>query len=80
MPAARAILGDRIQFAATPYAAVEGAEALFLVTEWSEFRQPDFGRVLQLMKRPVLFDGRNIWNPERLRALGFTYQGVGRGS
>jgi UDPglucose 6-dehydrogenase len=80
MPAARALLGERIQFAATPYAAVEGAEALFLVTEWSEFRQPDFARVLQLMKRPVIFDGRNIWKPERLRAQGFTYQGVGRGS
>ena len=78
MDAARKQLGDRIRFAANPYAAVEGAEALFLVTEWNEFRQPDFARVRELMKRPVVFDGRNIWNPQRLRELGFAYYGVGR--
>src|SRR2546421_420465 len=54
------------------------AEALFLVTEWNEFRQPDFARVKQLMANPVVFDGRNIWNPQRLAELGFTYHGVGR--
>jgi len=75
---ARRVLGDRIQYAANPYAAVQGAEALFLVTEWNEFRQPDFARVKQLMAKPVVFDGRNIWNPERLAGLGFTYHGVGR--
>jgi len=78
MRQARAQLGDRIEYAANPYAAVEGAEALFLVTEWNEFRQPDFTRVKQLMARPVLFDGRNIWNPQRLAELGFEYHGVGR--
>jgi UDPglucose 6-dehydrogenase len=80
MEPARRQLGDRVQYAANPYAAVEGAEALFLVTEWNEFRQPDFARVKQLMARPVLFDGRNIWNPQRLASLGFTYYGVGRRS
>jgi len=80
MEPARRQLGDRVQYAANPYAAVEGAEALFLVTEWNEFRQPDFARVKQLMARPVLFDGRNIWNPQRLAELGFTYYGVGRRS
>ena len=75
---ARRVLGDRIQYAANPYAAVQGAEALFLVTEWNEFRQPDFARVKQLMAKPVVFDGRNIWNPERLAGLGFAYHGVGR--
>jgi UDPglucose 6-dehydrogenase len=78
MEAARKQIGDRIRFAATPYAAVDGAEALFLVTEWNEFRQPDFARVRELMARPVVFDGRNIWNPQRLRELGFAYYGVGR--
>src|SRR5437660_10752524 len=78
MEPARRQLGDRIQYAANPYAAVQGAEALFLVTEWNEFRQPDFARVKQLMAKPVVFDGRNIWNPQRLAELGFTYHGVGR--
>ena len=76
--AARRQLGNRVQYAANPYAAVQGAEALFLVTEWNEFRQPDFARIKQLMTKPVVFDGRNIWNPQRLADLGFTYQGVGR--
>src|SRR5438445_5992274 len=78
MPPAKRQLADRIQYAANPYAAVEGAEALFLVTEWNEFRQPDFARVKQLMAKPVVFDGRNIWNPKRLAELGFTYHAVGR--
>jgi UDPglucose 6-dehydrogenase len=71
-------LEGRVRFAANPYDAVEGAEALFLVTEWNEFRQPDFHRVKELMAKPVLFDGRNIWNPQRLRDMGFSYYGVGR--
>jgi UDPglucose 6-dehydrogenase len=78
MDHARRILGDRVQFVANPYLAAEGADALVLVTEWNEFRQPDFARVKAAMKQPVVFDGRNIWNPARLRALGFTYYGVGR--
>lgn len=78
MPSAKRHLGDRIEYAANPYSAVERAEALFLVTEWNEFRQPDFARVKQLMAKPVLFDGRNIWNPRRLAELGFTYHAVGR--
>ena len=77
---AKRIYGERVQFVHNPYQAVEGADALFLVTEWNEFRQPDFARIKAAMKQPVLFDGRNIWNPKRLRELGFTYYGVGRGS
>ncbi|HYS10694.1 MAG TPA: UDP-glucose/GDP-mannose dehydrogenase family protein [Myxococcales bacterium] len=75
---ARRVFGDRVQFVQSPYAATEGADALFLVTEWNEFRQPDFTRVKDAMKQPVLFDGRNIWNPARMRELGFTYYAVGR--
>lgn len=77
---ARRHFGDRVQFTPNPYQAAQGADALFLVTEWNEFRQPDFSRIKASMKQPVLFDGRNIWNPVRMRELGFTYYGVGRGS
>ncbi|GAO01382.1 UDP-glucose/GDP-mannose dehydrogenase family protein [Anaeromyxobacter sp. PSR-1] len=63
-----------------PYAAAEGADALLLVTEWNEFRQPDLGRLKQLMAQPVLFDGRNVWDAAKVRAAGFTYYGVGRAS
>ena len=77
---ARRIFDERVQFVPNPYLAVDGADGLFLVTEWNEFRQPDFARVKAAMKQPILFDGRNIWNPKRLRELGFTYYGVGRAS
>ena len=68
----------RIRFAATPYEALEGADALFLVTEWNEFRHPDFDRMKSLMKAPVIFDGRNVFDPAQMREQGFTYYGVGR--
>ncbi len=77
---AHRLYGDRVQFVQNPYLAADGADALFLVTEWNEFRQPDFARIRSAMKQPVLFDGRNIWNPKRLREMGFTYYGVGRGA
>jgi UDPglucose 6-dehydrogenase len=77
---ARRIFDDRVEFVPNPYLAADGADGLFLVTEWNEFRQPDFARVKAAMKQPILFDGRNIWNPKRLRELGFTYYGVGRTS
>ncbi|HYY53183.1 MAG TPA: UDP-glucose/GDP-mannose dehydrogenase family protein, partial [Myxococcales bacterium] len=67
MDNARREFGDRVQFVNNPYLAVEGADALFLVTEWNEFRQPDFARIRNSMKQPVVFDGRNIWNPKKLR-------------
>jgi UDPglucose 6-dehydrogenase len=80
MEHARRIYGDRVQFVQNPYQAAEGADALFLVTEWNEFRQPDFARLKAALKQPVLFDGRNIWNAKRMRELGFSYYGIGRGS
>jgi UDPglucose 6-dehydrogenase len=61
-----------------PYAAAEGADALLLVTEWNEFRQPDLARLKRVMRQPVLFDGRNVWDQSKIRAAGFTYYGVGR--
>jgi UDPglucose 6-dehydrogenase len=76
---AKKMIGQRaVTYVANPYTAAEGADALFLVTEWNEFRQPDFERIKNSMKEPTLFDGRNIWNPKRVRELGFTYYGIGR--
>ncbi len=77
---ARRYFGDRIRYAPTPYDALDGADALFLVTEWNEFRHPDFDRMKSLMKSPVVFDGRNVFNPALLREKGFVYFGIGRGS
>jgi UDPglucose 6-dehydrogenase len=77
---ARRQFGDRVRYAATPYDALEGAEALFLITEWNQFRYPDFDRMKGLMKTPVIFDGRNVFSPTVLREKGFVYYGIGRGS
>jgi UDPglucose 6-dehydrogenase len=77
---ARRHFGDRVRYAATPYDALEGAEALFLITEWNQFRYPDFDRMKALMKTPVIFDGRNVFSPTVLRERGFVYYGIGRGS
>ena len=76
--AARRIFGTRVTLAKSPYDAVKGADALALVTEWSEFRRPDFARIHKLMRTPVVFDGRNIFTPEQMRAAGFTYYSIGR--
>ena len=75
---ARRVLGDRVEYADTAYAAVEGADALCVVTEWPEFRRPDFARIRAAMRTPTLFDGRNLWEPETVRAMGFVYHGIGR--
>ncbi|MGM0627590.1 MAG: UDP-glucose dehydrogenase family protein [Candidatus Fermentibacterota bacterium] len=78
MENARRILGDSVSYAGSNYEALRGADALMLVTEWTEFREPDFDRMRDLMKQPVVFDGRNIFNPSKLRAKGFVYYGIGR--
>jgi UDPglucose 6-dehydrogenase len=75
---ARRVFGDRIRYATVPYEALEGVDGLFVVTEWNEFRRPDFERMKGLMRSAVVFDGRNIYDPERMRELGFTYYGIGR--
>jgi UDPglucose 6-dehydrogenase len=71
-------LGLRLELAPDMYSAARDAHALVLVTEWKQFRAADFRRVHRLMAEPMLFDGRNIWDPELMRDLGFRYQGVGR--
>ncbi|MFQ5794076.1 MAG: UDP-glucose dehydrogenase family protein [Candidatus Bipolaricaulia bacterium] len=75
---AKRIFADRIVCFDDYYRCVEGAEALVLITEWNEFRNPDFGRIKAKMNASVVFDGRNIYSPSRLRELGFTYYGIGR--
>jgi UDPglucose 6-dehydrogenase len=70
-------LGDRVEYADNPMAALEGADALVLVTEWNEFRRPDFDAVKAKLRSPVIFDGRNIYPRHTLEELGFTYQGIG---
>jgi UDPglucose 6-dehydrogenase len=62
-----------------PYALAEGCDALIVVTEWNEFKNLDLTRIRDLMNRPVIIDGRNIYDPERMKELGFYYRGVGRG-
>ncbi|KPL25293.1 MAG: UDP-glucose 6-dehydrogenase [Anaerolineae bacterium SM23_84] len=68
-----------VTYCDTPYSVAEDAHALVLVTEWNEFKQLDMARIAESMRQPLLFDGRNIYDPERMRALGFTYRAVGRG-
>ena len=77
-PVARGLFGDRITLCEKSYDALSGADALAVVTEWNEFREPDFAKMQSLMKTPVVFDGRNIYSPEHMRALGFTYFSIGR--
>jgi UDPglucose 6-dehydrogenase len=78
MKVAKSIFGSKVNFADSSYAALTGADALAIVTEWNEFREPDFARMRKVMKKPVIFDGRNIYNPETIRAQGFTYLSMGR--
>ncbi len=78
MENASEVLGDSVRYASSVYDAVTGADAMVLVTEWTEFREPDFPRMAEIMKHPVIFDGRNVFNPDKLRKLNFTYFGIGR--
>lgn len=74
----RADMGEKITYAKDMYSAAEGADALVMVTEWHEFRRPGFAKLKQLLKAPVLFDGRNQWDPEEVTKMGFIYHGIGR--
>jgi UDPglucose 6-dehydrogenase len=78
MEAARDVFGSRIEYAATNYEAVSGADALLIVTEWKQYRVPDFQRIRDLMRQPIILDGRNLYAPDRMRALGFDYSSIGR--
>ena len=78
MKAARGLFGSRVTFGANNYDALKGADALAIVTEWNEFRRPDFDRMRTLMRTPVVFDGRNLFTPEQMQQHGFTYYSIGR--
>lgn len=80
MPNVRAVLGERVTFVDEPYAAVDGADALVLVTEWHLYRRPDFERIGGLLREKTLFDGRNVWDGKALASHGFTCYGIGRPS
>jgi UDPglucose 6-dehydrogenase len=75
----KAIYGDKLTYTDKPYGALEGADALAVVTEWQEFRTPDFELMKKLLKSPVIFDGRNIYDEKTTAQHGFTYYGIGRG-
>ena len=69
--------GDRLTYCSTPYEALDGADALAIVTEWNEFRNPDFNVIRQKLRSPVIFDGRNLFDPAKMQKLGFRYSGIG---
>jgi UDPglucose 6-dehydrogenase len=79
MEEAKRRLGRTVKFVDNNYDALKGADALLVVTEWSEFRRPDFDRIKLLMKEPVIFDGRNVYDPKVMKEKGFVYYGIGRG-
>lgn len=78
MENARSVFGDGVNYVESYYDACEGADALVVHTEWSQYRQPNFEKMKKLMKTPAIFDGRNLYDGGKLRALGFSYFGVGR--
>ena len=71
------IIGDKIQYTKTSYEVFDNVDALLLLTEWNEFRKPDFDRIKTLMKNPIIFDGRNLYEKARLKEKGFEYYGIG---
>ena len=80
MPEAGHLLGSDVQLAKDPYQLAKGADCLILVTEWKEFKDLDFARIKRLMRQPVLVDGRNLYDPEKMKRLGFRYAAMGRGA
>jgi UDPglucose 6-dehydrogenase len=78
MHEAKRRLGDRIAYAESNYAALDGADALVVVTDWNEYRFPDFARIKAALKAPVLIDGRNLYDPAKMEKFGFTYRSIGR--
>jgi len=78
MDNARRVLGDRVTFAESSQDAIEGADALVVVTEWNEFRFPDFERIKRALRQPIVFDGRNVYDPRTMSEMGFVYHSIGR--
>ena len=78
MEEAKLLIGDSVKYAQSSYDALSNADALILVTEWNEFRRPDFERIKKLLKNPVIFDGRNQYEPKRMQERGFEYICIGK--
>jgi len=78
MESAHAVFGDTLVYAKDPYDAIDGADALIVVTEWLVYRNPDFERMKEALRRPLVIDGRNLYEPARMAALGFEYHAIGR--
>jgi UDPglucose 6-dehydrogenase len=69
-----------VTFCENPYQVAEGADALLLATEWNEFKQIDFNEIMKTLRQPIILDGRNLWDAEYLKSLGYMYIGIGRGN
>lgn len=78
MPNVKKLIGDKVEYYNNPYDTLEGADALFIATEWPEFRTPDFDKVTSLLKNKVIFDGRNLYDLDQMKDLGYTYYSIGR--
>jgi UDPglucose 6-dehydrogenase len=78
IPIAKRIFGNRVAFSSGNYEALKGADCLAIVTEWNEFRRPDFARMRKLMRGPIVFDGRNLYTLDQMKQNGFTYYSIGR--
>ena len=78
MEGARLRYGDRLEYGESSYGALQGADVLLVITEWNEFRKPDFGLMKNLMRQPVIFDGRNIYDAKKMKERGFLYHSIGR--
>jgi len=78
MPNVKQMYGNKIEFCENAYDALDGADALAVITEWNEFRTPDFNRMKKLMKSDTVFDGRNIYDPKSMKEMGFNYYAIGR--
>jgi UDPglucose 6-dehydrogenase len=78
MPNVKGQIGDKIQYAANQYVALQNAVALIIATEWSEFRTPDFERMEKEIKHKIIFDGRNLFDVYKMRELGYHYESIGR--
>jgi UDPglucose 6-dehydrogenase len=78
MEGARQRYGDRLEYAESSYGALQGADVLLVITEWNEFRKPDFGLMKNLMRQPVIFDGRNTYDAKKMKERGFLYHSIGR--
>jgi len=74
----KSVLGDSIKYVTDPYEALENSDALILMTEWNEFRNPDYEKIKTSLKHPVVFDGRNVYDVKKMKELGFDYYSVGR--